>query len=74
MTKLQCPACGADLDVVEEFKNWVDMFGEESEGNALINLACECRDGGFVIDMQPYTETNETDSPIGGVTFPKLDS
>lgn len=71
MTK--CKKCGATLHLSDQVMEWDDMFGDNWQGEAIINIICpKCEEGVMMIDLVMYDETEDVKSPMGIIKVPKF--
>ncbi len=73
MTK--CPKCHKNLYIGKQISEWDKMYGDEWNGQAMINIICPaCHEGIVIVDLVMYDETEDVESPAlnAKVKIPKI--
>ena len=74
MTK--CPKCKKRLNFAIQVADWDGRYGDEWNGQAMINIICPyCKEGVMIVSLVMYDETEDVKSPALGnkvVKVPKI--
>ena len=74
---MNCPKCKQPIDVIEEMKKWFELYKPTmlDGAPAVINMSCaNCKEeAGIWLSIDPYSKTEEIDTPVGKVKLPVLE-
>lgn len=71
----KCTNCNKKYNWIQQLKEWNESYGDDWEGEALVNIICpNCDESDMIIELFENIETEMVESPALGkkVAIPKI--